>query len=247
MKRREYKLRIIDSNVKELTNRSQKNVFITGFQGFGGVGYLTTRYIVTKLNMRLIGCIEPLEIPDFTSVEDYGFSYPHEIFLTTLNNTNIFVLLNRVNPERKRLSNFVETVIEAIKELHINEVYLVGGLDARFREGNEEFRWLKTSSASVSIEAPYFIKGAYIVGPLAALLLSLERSGIPAVAVFPYTEPESIDPKAAAIAIKVLSSLLKIEIDVGELMNYAEKIEEIEKNIQEVLASTERKESIMHT
>uniref|UniRef100_A0A7C5UW43 Uncharacterized protein n=1 Tax=Ignisphaera aggregans TaxID=334771 RepID=A0A7C5UW43_9CREN len=67
--------------------------------------------------------------------------------------------------------------------------------------------------------------------------------------IFPYTEPESVDHRAAASAIKILSSILNISIDITELVSYAEKIEEMEKIIQGMYAQQqiEKKESVMHT
>jgi len=243
--RRGYRLKLFS---KHATVENSKTVLITGFQGFGGVGYLTIRYIVSKLNMKVVGHIEPPDIPDFTSVEEYGLSMPHEIFSRNIKGVNLIALLNRVNPERKYLTSFVNSVLNLIKDLQIQEVYLIGGLDIRFREGNEEFRWVKTSSMNgINISSPYFVKGTYIVGPLAALLLEFEHRSIPAIAIFPYTEPESIDHKAAAVAVKILSEILGLEVDISELIKYAEKVEELEKSIQEALLNIERKESVMHT
>ncbi len=242
-KSRRYIIRYIKP-IEPKNNR----VMITGFQGFGAVGYLAPRYMVSKLSMELIGYIEPPISPDFTSIEDYGFSMPHEIFIKSLGDKDIVVLLNRVNPDRKYMDSYLSSVAKIISDLNIKEVFLIGGLDSRFREKEEEYRWFKTSANPRNIEAPYFMKGAYIVGPLASVLLYLENTRIPATVLLPYTEPESIDHKAAAIAIKTISKLLNFDIDINELLGYAEKVEELEKMLQKMyLQQGERKESIMHT
>ncbi len=233
--------------IKNIITKKNR-VMITGFQGFGAVGYLAPRYMVSKLSMELIGYIEPPIFPDFTSIEDYGFSMPHEIFIKSLGDRDIVVLLNRVNPDRRYMDSYLDSIVKIILDLNIEEVFLIGGLDSRFREREEEYRWFKTSSNPRNIEAPYFMKGAYIVGPLASLLLYLENSRIPAIVLLPYTEPESVDHKAAAIAIKAISKLLNFDIDVNELLSYAEKVEELEKMLQKLyLQHNEKKESIMHT
>ncbi|MEM1560211.1 MAG: PAC2 family protein [Ignisphaera sp.] len=225
------------------------SVLITGFHGYGAVGYLATRYTVSKLSMELVGFIETPMVVDFTSIEDYGFSKPHEIFMKQLDNIGVVALLNRVNPDRRFMVSYIKAFVNVVKMLNVEEVFLIGGLDVRFRENKEEFRWLKTKWSKRSLDAPYFMKGAYIVGPLASLLLALEEHGIPALAIFPYTEPESIDHRAAASAIRVVSSILNIYIDISELVSYAEKIEEMEKLIQsmQLQQSAEKKESVMHT
>lgn len=243
--RKGYALKIL----KKLQNHKDEVYVVTGFHGFGAVGFLVSKYIVSKLSMELIGYIDTPEVPDFTSVEDYGLSMPHEIFYKDLNERQrLFVLLNRVNPDRKRITSFVNEFIAFLKEVKAGEVILFGGLDIRFKEGEEEYRWLKTSSCKRSLDAPYFIKGAYIVGPLASVLIALQQHNIPAIVVLPYTQPEIVDHKATAIAIKILTSIINTKIEVDELLSYAEKVEEIEKAMQEFYEQQlKKRESVMHT
>jgi len=234
---------------KDLGEHRKETYLISGFHGFGAVGFLATRYLVSKLGMELIGYIEPPVIPDFTSVEDYGLSMPHEVFYRDLEGgKRIVVLLNRINPERRFMTTFVGRVLDLVKKLGIAEVLLVGGLDSRFKEGEEEFRWLKTSACSRELDAPYFMKGAYVVGPLASLLIAFQQSGVPAMVVLPYTQPEAVDHRAAAVAVRVLSTLVGVDIDVNELLSYASKVEEIEKMIQDLYEQQYgKRESVMHT
>jgi uncharacterized protein len=235
--------------VKEFNDRKNKVYLVTGFHGYGDVGFLTTRYLVYKLGMELVGYIETPSVPDITSFEDYGFSLPHEIFYKNLDDEkSLVVLLNRLNPERKYISSFVKEFLSLIKKLNITEILLVGGLDSRFREGDEEYRWLKTQACTQTLNAPYFTKGFYIVGPLASLLITLHQNNVPALIILPYTQPETIDHRAAAVAINVISSIIGIEIDVKELLNYAAKAEELEKAVQELYEQQlKRRESVMHT
>ncbi|MEM1644485.1 MAG: PAC2 family protein [Ignisphaera sp.] len=243
--RRIYMLKLF----KELNNDKNEVYLISGFYGFGAIGFLTTRYLISKLNMEFIGYIDPPIIPDFTSIEDHGLSMPHEIFYKDINkDKRLIVLLNRMNPERRFITSFINEILMLIKRLKITEVMLVGGLDIRFKEGEEELRWLKTSACTRTLNAPYFIKGAYVVGPLASILIALQQNNIPALAVFPYTQPDTVDHKAAAVAVKTLASLIGIEIDIEELLSYAAKLEEVEKMIQDLYEQqVKRKESVMHT
>lgn len=234
---------------KELDNDKNEVYVVSGFQGFGAVGFLATRYIVSKLGMELIGYIETPWIPDFTSVEEYGLSMPHEIFWKDVDDhRRVFAVLNRINPDKRFMSSFVNEFISFIKKVKCKNVLLFGGLDTRLREGEEEYRWLKTSAYTKSLDAPYFIKGAYVVGPLASLLIALEQNAVPAIVVLPYTQPETVDHKAAAVAVRVFSKMLNIEIDVEELLRYVEKVEELERMIQDVYEQQfRRRETVMHT
>jgi len=205
---------------------------VTGFSGFGAVGFLATKFMVEKLGLRRIGYIDTPVVPDLTSLEEYGLSLPHEVFSDE--SGRLIVLLNRVNPMRSHMNSFVKSFIDLVHELEIDEIVLIGGLDNRFREGSEEFRWLATSSSSRVLDAPKFMKGPYIVGPLASILIACELNKIPAIALFPYTEPEHADHRAAAVAVKVVGKILGIEIDTSELISYAEYVEKLEESIKQM-------------
>ncbi len=236
---RRYRLRLLIESVP------QAKYFVTGFLGFGAVGYIATRYLVSKLAFERIGFIETPVVPDFTALEDYGLALPHEVFIDR--DRKVVVLLNRVNPDKRYMNSFVDAVMELVSKLGIEEAILIGGLDAKYREGSEEFRWLRTSRCTRELEAPLFMKGPYIVGPLASLLIAFELRGLPAIALFPYTEPERVDHRAAAKALEILGRIIGIEIDVSELISFAEYVEKIEKEvIEQSMTAAQRRESVMY-
>ncbi len=236
---RRYKL-VLNSDIPK---KQGTRILITGFPGFGAVGYITIKYMVEKLRMKRIGYIFTPLLPDFTSFEEYGLSLPHEVF--TDHDAKVVVLLNRINPQKSYINSYVSSVLKLIKELAIDEVLLIGGLDTRFREGSEEYRWLRNSYSNRELEAPLFMRGPLIVGPLASLLIALELKKIPTIAIFPYTEPDAVNHKAAAIALKVIRKIANVEIDLSELLSYAEYVEQVEEALKQ-LATQERKESMMY-
>ncbi|RLG76535.1 MAG: proteasome assembly chaperone family protein [Thermoprotei archaeon] len=212
---------------------------ITGFQGFGAVGQLASKYLTKTLHLIRIGYIIPSVIPDFTSLEDYGLTLPHEIFAN--NELKIITIVNHVNPSRRDLTDYTNVVVEFVKKLNTGHVLLIGGLDERFKEGDEKYRWLPTSKATLRLNAPLFMKGPYIVGPLASLLIAFELHSIPAITILPYTQPSRrVDPRAAAVAIEVISSLLGTEIPTHELIEYAEYLEKAEEEVRKMLSTQER-------
>ncbi|RLG87142.1 MAG: proteasome assembly chaperone family protein [Thermoprotei archaeon] len=226
----------------ELTGSDHIRFFITGFQGFGGVGHLTTKYLTSTLKLRRVGYVLPSAIPDFTSLEDYGLTLPHELFAAR--NRGIVTLVNHVNPSRRELSDFVKVIVEFVKSMGVEHAILIGGLDERFREGDEKFRWLPTRSARIRLDAPLFMKGPYIVGPLASLLVAFELERIPAITILPYTQPtRRVDPRAAAVAIEVISKIVGVEIPTAELIEYAEYIERAEEEVRKMLEAQESRGS----
>ena len=237
---RRYKL-VLNGDIPEKQNT---RILITGFPGFGTVGYITTKYMIEKLKMKRIGYIFTPLLPDFTSFEEYGLSLPHEVFID--HDARIVVLLNRINPQKSHINSYVSSVLKLIKVLAIDNVFLIGGLDARFREGPEEYRWLRNSYNNIELEAPLFMRGPLIVGPLASLLIALELEKIPTIAIFPYTEPDTVNHKAAAIALKVIQKITNIEIDLSELLSYAEYVEQMEEALKQLSTQEGRRESMMY-
>ncbi len=214
---------------------SDKRYLVTGFPGFGAVGFIAIKFIVEKLRMRRIGFIDTPRIPDVTSLEDYGLSLPHEIFINERG--TLVALLNRVNPERSKINSFAKSFLDLVSTLKVDEVILVGGVDSRFREGSEEYRWLATRVSDRRLKAPMFMKGPFIIGPLASLLLLCELRNIPAIAVFPYTEPDSFDHRAAAVAVKVVGEIVGVEVDVSELLQHAEMLERLEESLRQMYST----------
>ncbi|MGC8849735.1 MAG: PAC2 family protein, partial [Candidatus Bathyarchaeia archaeon] len=69
--------------------------------------------------------------------------------------------------------------------------------------------------------------GLYVFGPLASLLIELEFYNFPCIALLPYASPERADPRAAASALRCLSEVYHLDVNVSELEEDAREIEMI--------------------
>ncbi len=212
--------KVIIFNKYDVTNYN----VITGFPGFGYTGYLTTRYIVQELRMKRIGVIVTQELPDYTSLEDYGIVFPHEIFVD--DNNGLVVIVNHSLPVRRYRDHYVKVLLKWIKENNTRELVLIGGLNAKLREGAERYRWIKGSLSRRTLSAPQMKKGLYVVGPLAHMILYSELLRIPYIVLLPYAEPLRPDPRAAAIAVEVINGLYELNIDTSKLYEEAQRIEQ---------------------
>jgi len=220
--------------------RTLKNsVFITGFPGFGATGYIATRYIVSKLKLSRIGVILTKYMPEYTlRDEELDVVFPYELYTDT--ERKIIVLVNHTLPSERLRTEFAEAIAEWIKNKDIKLSILIGGLDTRLREGNEELRWLKTSKCDVELSEPKMSKGLYIIGPLALLIMMMELNRVPALVILPYAEPLRPDPRAAAVAVRKVSELTGMRIDTAELISYAKIIEETERIRREAEEATRK-------
>jgi uncharacterized protein len=199
--------------------------FITGFKGYGLVGYIATMYLAEKLACKPAGVVLTRYMPEAVTVHGDRIVAPFEI--VSCMDGKLLMLLNHDVPHDRERSLFAEAVVLWLKDIGVSEAIFIGGFDARFRTGKEELRWLATSSSKRRLPEPPMEQGLYVVGPLALLTLFAELYKLPALVILPYSDAMRPDPRAAAVAVRRVADLLSITIDVTELLKEAEKIEEM--------------------
>jgi len=208
-------------------------ILITGFPGFGYVGTIATRYLVNKLKAVKIGDVITKYMPDFTAFEDYGLMTPYEIFVHR--EGKLLILINNTLPQPPERVAYSMKLVDWFIRIGGSRAILAGGLNQKFREGDEEFRWACINGCGWRFKEPKIGKGLYIVGPLATLFSILSIRKVPTLLLFPYTEPSKYDPAAAAIFVKNVSSILNIRVDVTDLIKYGKLVAEAEAQLQETL------------
>ncbi len=225
---------VLTSNIGK--DKLEDSIFITGYTGFGLVGYLTTRHIAYELGMDRIGFIETKYMPESTFYnERIGIVYPFELYYKVIGDKKLLVLVNHSIPDTRERTYFVKEVANWVREVGVREAVLVGGLDPAVKEGKDEkFRWIPIGSTEKKLDAPLLID-RHVVGPLALTMMYFNAYSIPGVVILPYAEPYRPDPRATAIAVAEISKLLGINIDVTELYREAGVIEEIESKKEELL------------
>lgn len=214
--------------------------FITGFQGFGLVGYLSTRHIVRELKLKKVGFIKTRYMPSFTLYDPkYGIQYPFEIYA----GSGLVVLLNNALPHEREGADFAEYIAKLAKNIGAKEVILIGGLDQSLRESeDEQYRWIPINSPDIKLEGK-ILEERHIVGPLALTMMFMGAQGLKGVAILAYTEPLRPDPRASAVVVKLIERIIGAEIDTQKLLEEASLIEAIEqerKKIEEAIEEGER-------
>ena len=209
------------------------SILITGFQGFGGVGYITTRYIVGKCKAERIGYILTRVLPDITFSDEGKVALPYELYSFTRDGRRYLVLVNHVLPMADR-ARYAEELILWAKRVGVEEAVLVGGLDVNARTDNSRYRLLANSHYTRRVEGKILESNLYIIGPLALLTVYSEIHRLPVLVVLPYAEPARVDPGAAAVAIEVINRVYDLNIDPSELYMDAEALEREYEKISEI-------------
>ena len=208
-------------------------VLVTGFPGFGYVGTIATRYLVSKLNAIKVGDVLTKYMPDFTALEDYGLMTPYEIFM--VEGKKLLILVNNALPQPPERLAYALDFASWFRKVGGRRAILAGGLNIKYRVGSEEFRWVSTEGCEWRFNEPQIDKGLYIVGPLALFFIALKLKKVPTLAILPYTEPSKYNPKAAAVFIEKINEILGLNIDVGDLLQYSKIVEEAEAALKEAM------------
>lgn len=225
--------------------------FITGYQGFGLVGYLTTLHLVRELNLERIGFIKTSRMPDFTFyTRRYGVQYPFEVYFGDTGGKKIIVVLNNGTPVPRERTMYAEHLAQLAKEFRTQEVILIGGLSSELRESpDEKYRWIPINNTSIDMSDAKILEERHVIGPLALTIMFMQAYGLKGVVILPFTEPHRPDPKASAVAVEVISRILGVEISIRRLIEEASIIEAIEQErarIEKAIEESERKSRLTY-
>ncbi len=229
---------VIYDEFKDLFRTRRKWTLITGFPGFGYVGTIATRYLVSKLKAKKVGDILTKYMPDFAALEDYGLMTPYELF--AYEDKNLLILVNNSMPQAPERVAYALKFASWFKSVGGCRAIMTGGLNEKFKVENEEFRWLCINGCEWNFNEPQMEKGLYIVGPLATFFTVFAIMKIPTLILLPYTEPSRYDPGAAVVFVRKVSEILGLNVDVNDLLQYSKLVAEAETALKEMLESSKR-------
>lgn len=232
-------------------NSLRHSFFITGFQGFGLVGYLSTKHIVHELRFKKIGFIKTKLMPEVTLYsKNTGLQYPFEVYAGTAGAHNVVVVVHHGTPVEKERTSYAEFLAKFAKRIEAREVILLGGLSQEQREdAGELYRWIPVNNTGIVFDDARTLEDRHIIGPLALTLMFIQAYGLRGVVILPFTDPFRPDPKASAVAVELVSRILGVKISVQRLMEEAAIIEAIEaerEKIERAMEEAERRSRLTY-
>jgi len=209
-------------------------VLVTGFRGFGMVGYLVSKYLALLLKAEKVGYILTSHTPPMILVEEDGTGFPFDIYLVR-EPVKTVIIVNRALPEREHMDEYVEGVARWARRIGVKYSVLTGGLSRDYRQDEEKhgYRYLANRFyRGPELEAPQMEEGLGVMGPLALLYIYMDYYGVPAVIVLPYSAVEEVDYAAAAVGVKLIAEkMLGVQVDVSKLEELAVKHREMVESI----------------
>ena len=209
---------------------------ITGFHGIGSTGFLALNHLINTLKPDRIGVFETDYLSPISSISSGKIITPFEIY----KKDNIAFLRVAVPPLQGNEIVFLRNVCEIILEKNFKELILLGGLDAQLKKDDSNFRYVKTSSYKL----PKYLSDStplederIIIGPLAQMLNFMEVRNFPTLGLLPFATSIRLDPRAASEAVKILSNIFNLEVEVDTLV---EQALELDKNDQPELVDNNK-------
>jgi len=204
-------------------------ILITGFHGIGVTGYIAISHLISVLKAKKIGYIETEYSPPLVFMDGKQLVTPFEIY-----RSNKFVLVkSEFPPYKKDEVNLAKALVDWTLEERFREAILIGGLDDSFKTKDDDSLRIAPTNAYLpkasTFNADFLESGLHVAGPLAVMLAKYEMHNFPAVAILPYAASRP-DPRAAAVAIKKICDVYRLNVDVSSLVQHAE---EIEKELEE--------------
>ena len=209
---------------------------ITGFHGIGSTGFLALNHLINTLKPDRIGVFETDYLSPISSINSGKIITPFEIY----KKDNVAFLRVAVPPLQGNEIVFLRNVCEIILEKNFKELILLGGLDTQLKKDDSNFRYVKTSSYKL----PKYLSDStplederVIIGPVAQMLNFMEVRNFPTLGLLPFATSIRLDPRAASEAVKILSNIFNLEVEVDTLV---EQALELDKNDQPELVDNNK-------
>jgi len=203
----------------------ERPYMVVGIPDVGLAGTIAATFIVRKLQLPISAEILDDRLPPIALLRR-GLPYsPYAIY----GNGNPFVLAPETVIPASLIRPFIRGVIIWALSRGVRSIYALGGIADANRPNVKEPKVFGVVSSSQGLglleeHGIRVIPDGYLVGPYAVLVHEARNYGIHVVVLLAQAYYNVPDPAAAAALLKVLSSMTRLEIDVGELIEQGEKI-----------------------
>jgi len=210
---------------------------LAGWPGMGGVATITANYLRQKLNAQELGEIEPHEFfsPHEVVIEDYQVcppEFPSSKFYywDQGQEHDMIIFIGDAQPDRGYA--FCNRVIDVAEEFGVERIFT----SAAFALFIPPFRDPEVWATATDQELIEYLRGYEVrlmdrgkIAGLNGLLLGVAKErgigGICLLGEMPLYVTHIANPKASLAVLNILTRMLGVEVDTGELASWAEQME----------------------
>ncbi|MET1159964.1 MAG: PAC2 family protein [Thermoprotei archaeon] len=199
---------------------------VLGLPDAGLVGSIASRYLVINKKFKLVGEIDsPVFFPYISVVHRSIPLSPVQLYASE--DRRVLVLLSEIPIPVNAVYPLAKAIIEYSKDVNIGYIISLAGLAVPNRMQLQKPRvyWLASTTTASELAKKAGIeelKEGFIVGPYAVIIKEARRRGVNNLVLFAESFLDIPDPESAAEALKALSTILDMEIDLKQLLEEAE-------------------------
>jgi len=239
--------------------KCKKAVLLTGLPGIGLVGKIAIDHLITQLKPEKIAEISSDSFPPSIRTQNAVLELIKDEFYYLKANGSEFVLL--AGPVQPTLDfragsaqehyEFAETVIKAVKELNVKEIYTLAGLDIRERRMNSEPRVIIAATSKKVLEDWKKLdvivdKNEGLISGAAGLIVGIgKEQGIEGACLMGETSSQLYlgDHGSAKKMLELLIKKFKFKLNLEELEKEAKNIEQAFQKLTQQLKEQVEQES----
>ncbi len=206
---------------------------IEAFPGVGLVGHIAGSYMISALEMDMVGYITAENLPPLSIVFEGSVIPPLRIY--TYDTTTLFIA--DVPIPQEAVYEITRDVAEFLKKKKVTLSISLAGIGTG-KQGEKVYLAATEKEILKDFDVEPLKIGS-IVGASGSLLLECKRLNIPGIGLLAETIGNVPDPRASAMLVKEIARILDFKIDVKPLLEEAENVEE---QYRQMLDEMRRKE-----
>lgn len=206
---------------------------IEAFPGVGLVGHIAGSYLISAMEMKMIGYIRSENLPPLSIVYEGTIIPPLRIYT----HENLVLFICDIPLPSEAVNEITTEIAEYLKKKKIKKSLSLAGIGVG-KQGEKVYAAVTEKELLEDLNFDPLEIGS-IVGASGSLLLECKRKNIPGIGLLAETIGNVPDPRASAMLVEKLSDMLGFKIDVSPLL---EEAEEVEERFQQMMENLRRKE-----
>jgi len=217
---------------------------IVGLPDVGLVGLIATSYLISELNLEEIAYLDSDLLPPVVVLHK-GLPHAHKGLphapLRIYGNQNLIAVISELAVPAPAIYPIMREIVEWGQAKKVKRIVSMGGIPVESRQAIKEPQVFGAASNQelldmLSKSGLNIMNEGYMVGPQALSMRYSINKNVPAIAILAQSFYNYPDPQAAAIALKELSKISDVKVDVSKLL---EKGEEIRLKARDIMKRTQ--------
>ncbi|MBT8172244.1 proteasome assembly chaperone family protein [Candidatus Bathyarchaeota archaeon] len=211
---------------------------IIGLPDVGLVGLIATSYLISELKLEEIAYMDSDLLPPVVVLHK---GLPHAP-LRIYGNQNLIAVISELAIPASATYTIMREIVNWGETKKIKRILSMGGIPLENRQSIKEPEVFTAASSKELLDTLTknglkILNEGYIVGPQALSMRYSIPKKIPSIAILAQSFYNYPDPQAAAMALKELSKVSNVTVDVSKLL---EKGEEIRLKARDIMKRTQK-------